>query len=220
MSNDWIPPREQDLTDLCQKWKTGLSDAANITAYAWNQTEVTAALGAVDAFLTARAAYEDDNSSKNRLAKDEAKEAAITAMRDFAHTGIRHNKSMHDEDRLRYGIHPADGTHTPDTEPASFPEAEGETSIPRQVTVHYWDSITKKRGKSHGIHGAEVRWAVLDHPPSSIDELIHSDFDTASPFTLKFDEADRGKRVYFCLRWESNTNLKGPWGEIYSAIIP
>ena len=44
-------------------------NAANITACAWNQTDVTAALGAVDAFLTARAAYEDDNSSKNRLAK-------------------------------------------------------------------------------------------------------------------------------------------------------
>ena len=64
-----------------------------------------------------------------------------------------------------------------------------------------------------------LRWTA-DYPPASIDELIHSDFDTTSPFTLKFDEADRGKRVYFCLRWESNTNLKGPWGEIYSAIIP
>jgi hypothetical protein len=55
---------------------------------------------------------------------------------------------------------------------------------------------------------------------ASIDGLVHSDFDTASPFTLKFDEADRGKRVYFCLRWESSTNLKGPWGEIGAAIIP
>jgi hypothetical protein len=44
--------------------------------------------------------------------------------------------------------------------------------------------------------------------------------DTDSPFTLKFDEAGRGKRVYFCLRWETSTSLKGPWGEIYSAIIP
>jgi hypothetical protein len=41
-----------------------------------------------------------------------------------------------------------------------------------------------------------------------------------SDISLKFDEADRGKRVYFCLRWETNTSLKGPWGEIYSAIIP
>jgi hypothetical protein len=217
---DWLPHREQDFTDLCVKWKTGLADAANITAFGWNQTEVTAALGAVDGFLTAREDYENDDSSKNRLKKDEAKDAARSFMRDFANTSMRFNKRMMDEDRLFYGLHPQDGTRTPDTEPVSFPEAEGGTAIPRQVAVHYWDSVTKKRGKSRGIHGAEVRWAVLGHPPAGIDELIHSDFDTASPFILKFDEADRGKRVYFCLRWVSGTNLKGPWGEIYSAVIP
>ena len=127
---------------------------------------------------------------------------------------------MHDDDRIFYGIHPVDGTHTPGTAPASFPEAEPDTAIPRQVTIHFWDSATKKRGKPQGVHGAEIRWAELAHPPASIDELIHSDFDTASPFTLKFNESDRGKRVYFCLRWESSTNLKGPWGEIGSGVIP
>ena len=81
---DWVPTREQDFVDLCHKWKTGLSDAANITACAWNQTEVTAALGAVDAFLTARAAYEDDNSSKNRLAKDECPNACGVWAWEFA----------------------------------------------------------------------------------------------------------------------------------------
>jgi hypothetical protein len=41
--------------------------------------EVTAALSAVDGFLTVNTAYEDDDFSKNRLAKDEAKEAAKIA---------------------------------------------------------------------------------------------------------------------------------------------
>ena len=217
---DWLPTREQDFVDLCQKWKTGMEDAEKVAAFGWNQAEVTAALGAVNGFLTARTAYESEDSSRNRLVKDEAKEAAKIAMRDFAHTGIRHNKLMHDEDRLVYGIRPADGTHTQDTAPTSYPEAEGDTSIPRQVSFHFWDSATKKRGKPHGVHGAEFRWAQLDHPPTSIEELIHSEFDTASPLTLTFDEADRGKRIYYCLRWESNTNLKGPWGEIGSVIIP
>jgi hypothetical protein len=61
---------------------------------------------------------------------------------------------------------------------------------------------------------------VPDHPPASEKELAHSDSDTASPFTLKFDESMRGKRVYFCLCWESTTNEKGPGSEIYSAVIP
>ncbi|MDR1030449.1 MAG: hypothetical protein LBL76_06205 [Treponema sp.] len=90
----------------------------------------------------------------------------------------------------------------------------------RWIIIYFWDSLTKKRRKPHGVHGAEIRWAILDHPPSSVSELIHSEFDTAASFILIFDESDRGKRVYFCLRWESTTNLKGPDGEIYSAIIP
>ncbi|MDR0562648.1 MAG: hypothetical protein LBG73_08155 [Spirochaetaceae bacterium] len=219
-NKDWLPHREQDFTDLCQKWKTGLSDAANGSAFGWKSSDSAAASAAVDAFLTARADYEANDSSKNRIKKDEAKEAAKTAMRDFANASIRYNKQMREEDRLFYGIHTPDGTHTPSVAPATYPEAEADTSTMRQVTLHFWDSGTKKRGKPHNVHGAEIRWSLLENPPESVNDLSNSDFDTASPFTLHFDEPDRGKRLYFCLRWASVTNLKGPFGEIYSVIIP
>jgi hypothetical protein len=219
-NGDWLPSREQDLADLCQKWKTGLENPANIAAFGWNQTEVTETLAKIDAFLTARAAYEETDSTKNRIAKDEAKDTAKSAMRDFANSSIRYNKQMKDEDKLDYGIRPVDRTSTAGTEPESYPEAEPDTSVIRQVTINFWDSATKKRGKPHGVHGAEIRWALLDHAPASVEELVNSDFDTASPFTLKFDESQRGQRLYFCLRWESNTKLKGPCGEIYSAGVP
>jgi hypothetical protein len=75
-----------------QVWKIELEKPANITAYGWAQTEVTAVLGAIDAFLTARTAYEADNSTGKRLAKDEAKEEAVDAMRDFVNSSIRFNK--------------------------------------------------------------------------------------------------------------------------------
>jgi hypothetical protein len=127
---------------------------------------------------------------------------------------------MKEEDKQDYGIHTPDPVPTADHPPTTFPEAETDTSIIRQVTIRFWDSLTKKRAKPHGVHGAEIRWAILDHLPKSVQELINSDFDTASPFTLKFDESQRGLRLYFCLRWESNTNLKGPDGEIYSVVIP
>jgi hypothetical protein len=219
-SNSWLPTREQDLVDLCQKWTTGLENPANVTAFGWNQAEVTAALGPIDGFLTARTAYEQDDSHKNRVTKDEAKEAAKEAMRDFANTSIRFNKRMTKAQKEEYGIPTPDPIPTPIPAPTTYPEAEADTSIIRQVTIHFWDSLTKKRGKPHGVHGAEIRWAILDHVPASVDELVHSSFDTATPFTLAFDESQRGQRLYFCLRWESTTNLKGPDGEIYSAVIP
>jgi hypothetical protein len=217
---NWLPDREQDFADLCRKWKTGQENPANVAAFGWIQTEVTATLAAINGFLTARTTYEDDNSSRNRLAKDEAKEAAKSAMRDFANTSIRYNKRMKEEDKRYYGLHTPDPIPTPIPAPATYPEAEADTSVIRQVTINFWDSETKKRGKPHGVHGAEIRWAILDHAPASVKELVNSDFDTATPFTLKFDETQRGQRLYFCLRWETTTNLKGPDGEIYSAVIP
>ncbi|GMO51924.1 MAG: hypothetical protein Pg6C_17030 [Treponemataceae bacterium] len=219
-NGDWLPSREQDLVDLCQKWKAGLENQANTTVFGWKAAEVADALAKVTAFLTARAAYEDVDSTANRMAKDEAKDAARAAMRDFANSNIRYNKQMNDEAKLVYGIRPVDRTPTTGGAPESYPEAEADTSVIRQVTINFWDSATKKRGKPHGVHGAEIRWALLNHAPASVDEIVNSGFDTASPFTLRFDEGQRGQKVYFCLRWETNTNLKGPFGEIYSAVIP
>jgi hypothetical protein len=45
-----MPKKEQNLVDLCGKWKIELEKPANITAYRWAQTEVTATLGTIDAF--------------------------------------------------------------------------------------------------------------------------------------------------------------------------
>jgi hypothetical protein len=219
-NTDWLPSRDQDFADLCQNWKNGLSNPANVAAFGWKQDEVNAVLAAVDSFLTALAAYREDDSSANRLKKDGNRGKAKELMRDFANTSIRFNKLMDAAAKLYYGIGRRDDKPSVEGEPKTYPEADADTSVLRQVTIHYWDSATKKRAKPRGIHGAEVRWALLDHPPASEKELLESDFDTASPLTLKFDESDRGRRLYFCLRWESNTNLKGPYGEIYSAVIP
>jgi hypothetical protein len=91
-NGDWLPSREQDLVDLCQKWKVGLENQANVTNFGWKQAEVTETLTAVTAFLTARTTYEEIDSTSNRMAKDEAKDAAKSTMRDFANSNIRYNK--------------------------------------------------------------------------------------------------------------------------------
>jgi hypothetical protein len=219
-NDDWLPSREQNLADLCQKWKAGLENPSVITNFRWNQEEVTEVLAKTAAFLTARTAYREVDSSANRIAKNAARKLAKSAMRDFANGSIRCNKNMKKEDKLVYGIHPVHRTPAHTGKLESYPEADPDTSVIRQVTIHFWDSVTKKRGKPRGVHGAEIRWAVLNHPPASVEELVNSDFDTASPFTLRFDETHRGRRLYFCLRWETNANVKGPFGEIYTAIIP
>jgi hypothetical protein len=91
----------------------GLGNPANVSAFGWKQAEVDGVLAKINGFLTARAAYKDSDSTKNRLAKDDAEKEAKQAMREFANTSIRYNPLMRSEDKLVYGIRPADHTPTP-----------------------------------------------------------------------------------------------------------
>ncbi|MDR1219237.1 MAG: hypothetical protein LBK73_06450 [Treponema sp.] len=110
--NDWIPGREQDIVDLCRKWKRALEDPVKVAAYGWDDPdEVAVVLAAINAFLAAREVYEADNSTVKRLVKDKAKEETIDAMRDFANTSIRFNKKMDDAANMNRRTLPARATH-------------------------------------------------------------------------------------------------------------
>jgi hypothetical protein len=133
---------------------------------------------------------------------------------------LESNPLVSDDDRREMGIAIRKPGRTPVKPPTTYPEFIIDTSIIRCLNILFWNLGSKSKAKPHGIHGAEIRWAILDHPPLSVDELIHSGFDTRSPCKLTFDESERGKTVYFCLRWENTRGEKGPWSEIVMAIIP
>jgi hypothetical protein len=133
---------------------------------------------------------------------------------------INCNPQITNEERCGMGIAVRDRTGTPVKQPKSYPTFNVDSSMIRRLKIVFWDLDATSKAKPHEIHGAEICWAILDHPPLSVDELIHSSFDTRSPFTLTFTESERGKAVYFCLRWENTRGEKGPWSEIVMAIIP
>jgi hypothetical protein len=110
------------------------------------------------------------------------------------------------------------GGHNPSPDP--YPDFTIDTAILRRLGIHFSDHGSKSHAKPHGIPGAEIRWGFVTGMPKDVDELLHSAFDTRSPFTLEFSESDRGKTVGICLRWENTTGEKGPWSEILLAIIP
>jgi hypothetical protein len=41
-----------------------------------------------------------------------------------------------------------------------------------------------------------------------------------TPFTLHFEETDRGKTVYVALAWQNERGIRGAWSDIKSAIVP
>jgi hypothetical protein len=125
-----------------------------------------------------------------------------------------------DDDRRSMGIVIRDTTPTPVKPPKTYPEFTVDSSMIRCLRISFWDLGSKSKAKPHGVHGAEICWAILDKPPVLVEELVHSNFDTRSPFELTFEENERGKSVYFCLRWENTRGEKGKWSEIVMAIVP
>jgi hypothetical protein len=156
--------------------------------------------------VTLKAHTPIDTEAKNRARGTMEKEA-----RSFINEYIRNSSKVSPEDKLAVGVHERAKQHHI-VPPHTVPVLEARAGNPRQIEVFYWDAVKGGRGKPEGVHGIEVLWAILDHEPTSVEELIHSAFDTRIPLILTFDEADRGKRVYMVGYWEiEREGEKGPW---------
>jgi hypothetical protein len=170
------------------------------------------------------AAYEPTlrpHTPAQTLAKSEARTAAEAVIRPFIGQWLMW-KQVSDAEREDIGVHNKKPRRDHIPAPATVPELSPAAGHPRQILVPYRDAGSPHRGKPADVHGVEVRWAFLDAPPTDIErELTNSAFDTASPLTLRFEEADRGKRLYLAGRWEiEREGLKGDFGDILSAIVP
>jgi hypothetical protein len=221
--NDYIPGSDpgfdswaQNLCDLTVL-RTGGSPAE------WDHIPPAAVAALTTANAVWHAAYAVTRKAHTPIdteAKTRARGALEQTARSFINEYIRNSSKVSPEDKLAVGVRGRSKPHHI-VPPHSVPVLEARGLNPRQIEVTYWDADSEGRGKPESVHGIEVRWAILDHEPLSIEELIHSAFDTRSPLILTFDEADRGKKVYMAGCWEiEREGEKGPMGEIVSAFIP
>lgn len=133
---------------------------------------------------------------------------------------LQANPKVTEDELKKMGIAIPSQGKTPAPVPVTYPVFTVDSSVIRRLSVYFRDNAGTSSAKPRGVHGAEIKWGIADTPPADPANLPNSSFDTRTPFTLEFAEADRGKSVYFCLRWENTTGAKGPWGEIGMAVIP
>jgi hypothetical protein len=176
----------------------------------------------VEAFRTAQAKAEHPNAGKaDRLERREKADAVSKTVRGFVNANLRYNENVTDEDRVNLGLTIPDTTSTSPHEPGTMPlVTQLNSSVIMRISLHYKDSMSLSRAKPAGVHGVEIRWSILDAPPVTTADLINSEFSTRTPHTFIFEENQRGKTVWFRLRWENTRGQKGPWSELYSAVIP
>jgi hypothetical protein len=134
--------------------------------------------------------------------------------------GLESNPRVSDDDRRSMGIVISSSTKKSNPSPTTYPLFTVDSSTIRLLKIIFRDNESSSKAKPHGVHGVEIRWSILETAPTTVNDLTTSSFDTRSPFTLEFENNQRGKTVWFCLRWENTKGEKGPWSEIGSAIIP
>ena len=216
-----IPPKDADFN----VWQNIIASAAteNITPWLLDRDWIANVFTpAREAWTTAWAAYANPASrttvmtfSKNETRKSYEKLLSILV------NNLKVNTRVTDDDRRALRINIPDRKPTPSPVPTTFPVATIDTSVIRRLGVHFRDSAGTTNAKPRGVHGAEIKWSVTQTLPDvGPDKLENSSFDTCTPFVLEFSEVDRGKPVCLCLRWENTRGVKGPWGDVISAIVP
>ena len=219
MSTSFIPTGDAKFND----WQGNLFTKLQQNATKWGIPAARMAeLEVLKTEFENRHAIAEDPATRTRAAivmKNEARKAYEAAIRSLLKGYVTYNPAVTDEDRINMGlpIHKTSRTSVP--VPATYPEYTVETSL-RQITIHFRDAGKDSKAKPAGVGGALIRWDILDTPPTKAADLLNSVLDTASPYTLKFTENQRGNRVYFALAWQNTKGEVGPWSEIGMAIVP
>ncbi|MDR1142468.1 MAG: hypothetical protein LBL62_12310, partial [Planctomycetaceae bacterium] len=138
-----------------------------------------------------------------------------------------------DEDLILLGLTPHSTTRTTIAPPID--QAIGRVVFLGEhlLAVHMEPANTTTVDPHRSDYGFRVYWGILSPPgtvhvgkqeltsvPVSGDELPHSRFTRRKKEIFDFPQEDRGKTVYFCIRYENAKGEPGPWGPIFSAIIP
>jgi hypothetical protein len=215
----YIPTKEADFVD----WSGNLVAVSKSYTAEWNLPE--AKLSELESLQTqVRALHEKCRTASftklDMREKLDLKKQLIRLEEVFVRNHLQNNDAMTDTGRTALRIPIYDKTPSPHPAPDTIPETELLTPLPRTIQLRFRSPNAARWGKPANVHGLECRWVMADAPPAHIDDLLHSEFATRSPLEFVFDEDKRGKRVYLAARWESGAAKKGPWSDIYSAIVP
>jgi hypothetical protein len=150
-----------------------------------------------------------------------AEKALIPLYRRLYRGFLRDNPLVTDTDLNDMGLPARSGGERPHyPAPATTVRATALLVGPGVIEIRFRDTQHSGWGKPKGIHSVEIAYVLCDAPPAGRDEFTNVSSHTRSPFRLSFLEKQRGKRLYFILRWENNRAEKGPWNEIQYIIIP
>jgi hypothetical protein len=125
-------------------------------------------------------------------------------------------------DLLRLGLKPDDHIHTPVPAPTGQATVETRYAGPAQLYVTF-EHLKSTALNPKSAYGYKLAFKVCDAdrtPPESGKELTETKFSRRKKILFTFEPENRGKKVYFSVRYENSKGEAGPWVPVTEAVVP
>ena len=233
-NSDWLPSRRELQLAMARSWITVLKTKNS----AWEikneeVSELTRLAGEAEKTL-AKAV----SSERTTVVTAQCKEAfeKLTAFMRNLKTRRFFTPPLTDADLISLELRPKTTIKTLILPPAG--QGEAEVSYPGvQLLLLRIRPLSGAVIDSRVVHGFRIFYGLLPpggatveqatspmrylmNPPVSGEDLPHSKFTRRKKELFDFNAVDSGKTAYFCIRYENSKGQAGPWGPIFSAIIP
>ena len=235
--SNWLPGRRELQLAMAQNWLTVLQNQGPQNP--WNIPPAELAAFQAQVGDTATIFEQAQSSARTPVITAECKaafEALIAKMRLLkSHYFL--TPPLTDADYISLELQPKDTTHTPVPPPTAQAEADMTRPGVHLLELHLRPVAGSPPDPHRADYGYRIYYGVLPpggaaveaatgtkrellKAPVSGDDLPHSRFTRRKKELFDFPAEDSGKTVYFCIKYENAKGEPGPWGPMFSSVIP
>ena len=229
----WLPGGRKNLLAMAKAWDMVLkTKAVDWGVPATEEAELARLTAEADAVLT-----EAQNSRRTSVMTEKCKVAfdALTEEMRSLKSQYFVSPALTDLDFASLKLQSTDTNHSPVSAPSSRVQADVSRAGHHQLELRLRPAGGSPLDSHRSDYGYRIYYGVLPQKGASVDaeekrELIQapasgndlpfSKFTQRQQEVFDFAPEDSGKTAYFCVRYENSKGDSGPWGSLFSALIP
>jgi len=151
--------------------------------------------------------------------RNSAQKQCESVLRYFIKFYLRH-PAVKNEDLLAMNIPPIDKTRTAHVVVDEMVSFEIRRRRENELMVHFQQRGHANKAKPKGYDGAVIIWGFGEDEPLTLKDYTGHVLASRTPYAMKFDTHDSGKRVWMRLAWQNARGILGDYCEAESAIVP
>jgi hypothetical protein len=232
---DWLPGKRSEQIAMAQNWLSLLSKSPLSWGVPESEVAMLRHLERIAEDLLSNTT--SSHQTETITAQCRAAFGALVAKMRFIKSRYFLNPPLTDADFISLMLKPKSLSHTPIPPPTALAEADILRPSQHQLILCLRSVPNSLPNPHMSDYGFRIYWGIMPYggatvenaigakrelvkTPISGEELPHSKFTRRKKERFDFPQEDCGKTVYFCIRYENTKGQPGPWGPIFSAIIP